>query len=107
MALTFTMALVWIIVSAAKHNAAVDACITQFIKDDGSSTNATTAASNSLINVDSSTVSGHTLCSIFTWVQTGVMGGLWLALLLVEAYFAVMTRVYGVEQRADHKRYNR
>ena len=35
------------------------------------------------------------------------MGGLWLALFLLQVYFAIITRVYGVEQREDHKRYER
>jgi hypothetical protein len=103
--LAFIMALVWIILSAANHNKSVTRCVEQFITDSDSTS--TTTDSSSLVNVSADTVSGHTLCSVFTWVQTGVMGGLWLALLLVEIYFVLMSRVYGTEQRQDHMRYNR
>lgn len=104
LALAFIMALVWIVVSAARHGKAVDRCIEQFItEEDGD----TTSDSNSQIQVSSGSVSGQALCSIFTWVQTGIMGGLWLALLIVEFYFGMMSRIYGSEQREDHARYNR
>jgi hypothetical protein len=104
LSLAFIMALVWIILSAAKHKTAVDRCIEQFItEEDGDSS----FDSGSQIQVSSGSVSGQALCSIFTWVQTGIMGGLWLALLIVEFYFAMMGRIYGSEQREDHKRYNR
>ena len=102
LALAFILALVWIIVSAVKHTSAVDACIEQFITEDSG-----TNSNQSEVNVTSGSVSGETLCNIFTWVQMGVMGGLWLALLLVEFYFALMCRFYQTEQREDHKRYNR
>lgn len=101
LALAFILALVWIIVSAVKHTSAVDACIEQFITEDSG-----TNSNQSEVNVTSGSVSGETLCNIFTWVQMGVMGGLWLALLLVEFYFALMCRFYQTEQREDHKRYN-
>lgn len=108
LALTFTLTLVWIIVSAAKHNAAVTACIQQFVTETESSGTSTSVSDNgSLISIDQGAVSGQTLCSVFTWVQTGIMGGLWLALLIVETYFAMMSRAYSREQRADHQRYNR
>lgn len=104
LSLAFIMALVWIIVSAARHNKAVDRCILQFItEEDGTDV----TGSDSAIQVSKGSTSGQTLCSIFTWVQTGVMGGLWLALLIVEFYFGMISRIYGSEQREDHKRYNR
>ena len=104
LSLAFIMALVWIILSAAKHTTAVDRCIEQFITEEDADS---TLDSGSQIQVSSGSVSGQALCSIFTWVQTGIMGGLWLALLIVEFYFAMMGRIYGSEQREDHKRYNR
>lgn len=101
--LTFVMAMVWIVISAVRHNTATSNCMIQFIAD---SNDSNSTLSNSVINIDPSTVSGHTLCSVFTWVQLGIMGGLWLALLVVEFYFAMMSRIYGSEQREDHRRYN-
>lgn len=104
LSLAFIMALVWIIVSAVGHTKAVNRCIEQFItEEDGESV----SGSDSQIQVSSGSVSGQALCSIFTWVQTGIMGGLWLALLIVEFYFGMMGRIYGSEQREDHARYNR
>lgn len=103
--LAFVMALVWIIVSVVKHNTAVTACIAQFITETEGS-GVTSSGSVSEVNVTQGSVSGSTLCSIFTWVQTGIMGGLWLALLIIESYFAIVSRIYGSEQREDHRRYN-
>jgi len=106
-ALTFVLALVWIIVSAVKHNTAVTACIEQFVTETENSGTSTSASDDaSLIDIDSGAVSGSSLCSIFTWVQTGIMGGLWLALLIIEVYFVMMSRAYSREQRLDHQRYN-
>jgi hypothetical protein len=103
--LAFIMALVWIILSIVKHNTAVEACIEQFITETENS-GTTTSGSTSEVNVTQGSVSGKTLCSVFTWVQTGIMGGLWLALLIIESYFAIVSRIYGSEQREDHRRYN-
>lgn len=104
-ALAFVLALVWIILSAVRHSAATTHCVDQFITN--SDANTTTSTDGSLVKVSADTVNGHTLCSIFTWVQLGVMGGLWIALVILEFYFAMMSRIYGTEQRQDHKRYNR
>jgi hypothetical protein len=103
LAIAFILSLVWIILSAVGHNKAVDRCIEQFVtEEDGEAV----SGSDSQIEVSSGSVSGSALCSIFTWVQLGIMGGLWLALLIVEFYFAMISRIYGSEQREDHARYN-
>lgn len=103
-ALAFIVALIWIILSAARHSTAVGACVEQFVNNEDADIS---GDDSSLINLSSGTVSGQQLCNIFTWVQLGIMSGLWLALFLVEIYFTIMSRVYGTEQRSDHKRYNR
>lgn len=103
--LAFLLSLVWIILSAAKHSEATSRCVQQFVTSTDSST--TASSDGGLIKIEDNSVNGYTLCSIFTWVQLGIMGGLWLALFLLQVYFAIITRVYGVEQREDHKRYER
>ena len=58
----FSVAAVWIALSAARHGTAKSDCQARFFAN-------TTEASE-----------GDTLCNIFPWVDVGVMGGLWLLL---------------------------
>jgi hypothetical protein len=89
------MALVWIVLSGIHHNDAVSACTAEF--GDTSNTAAlSTAATNS----------GHSICNIFTFVQIGVVGGLWVLALVTQSYVIMMTRIYSSSQRRDHQKYN-
>lgn len=58
----FSVAAAWTIMSALQHQRARDRCITDFF--DG--------------NAEDS--QGSTLCTIFPWVDVGIMGGLWAML---------------------------
>jgi hypothetical protein len=68
----FSVAAVWTIMSALQHQRARDRCLTDFF---GGQTD------------DSQ---GSTLCTIFPWVDVGIMGGLWVMLMV----FHVSTILY-------------
>ncbi len=61
----FSIAAVWIGISASRHNQAKAKCLSDFFET----------------NTDSE---GDTLCDIFPWVEIGVMGGLWILLAIVQ-----------------------
>jgi len=88
----FAVALTWIIISATKHNTAVSSCENSFFSDDTSP--GTTSAGES-----------QTLCNIFTWVDIGLMGGLWVILAIMQFYLYTVISSYGMGQRQDHEKY--
>jgi hypothetical protein len=61
--IAFSIAAAWIILSAARHATAKENCLTDFFSDESTSTS-----------------EGDTLCTIFPWVDVGIMGGLWVLL---------------------------
>lgn len=82
------LALVWIILSAVRHQIAKQACLAEFLGSE---------ATSSQITIDTSDTSGDKvslkegacrqrmlrsicvqICDIFMWVQLGIMGFLWL-----------------------------
>ncbi len=73
----FVIAAVWIAISATSHNSAVSNCQTEFF--DG-------FANSTTIDV---TTEGQTLCNIFSWVDVGVMGGLWVVLAIMQVCYNV------------------
>ncbi|KAH9175351.1 hypothetical protein EDB89DRAFT_1946743 [Lactarius sanguifluus] len=85
----FSIAAVWIIISATRHSTAKSNCEQKFF----------TAASDL-------TSEGETMCEIFPWVDIGVMGGLWVLLAISQFYFFTIISGYGVGQRGDHEKYN-
>ncbi|ORY91714.1 hypothetical protein BCR35DRAFT_299000 [Leucosporidium creatinivorum] len=89
-ALALVIALVFIIISAARHGTAVTACEDLFASKNSTST----------------VTSGTQICSIWTWVQIGIMGLLFVIVGLCEAYFLMFTQIYSSEQKLDHARYN-
>jgi len=88
---TFSVAAAWIIVSATRHSNAQAKCIQDFFSSTGSAT-------------DSS--EGEALCNIFSWVDIGIMGGLWVLLAILQLYLFVILSSYGTAQR-DHSQYDR
>jgi hypothetical protein len=60
----FSVAAAWVIMSATRHSTAKANCITDFFTNGG----------------NSSASEGETLCEIFSWVDVGIMGGLWVIL---------------------------
>jgi hypothetical protein len=78
--------------SAARHSQAVAACETNFFSGDGGSTTEDNK--------------GEQICNIFCWSTLGVMATLWLLLFLVQSYFVLVLRNYGITQRADHTKYH-
>jgi len=89
----FGVAAAFIGVSASRHNTATADCRTNFFKtSDGESASSPDDKS-------------QTLCNIFSWVDIGIMGGLWIVLLIFQLYILLVTRFYGVAQIEDHKKY--
>ncbi|KAI9508791.1 hypothetical protein F5148DRAFT_1283640 [Russula earlei] len=83
----FSVAAVWIGISASRHNTAKSNCEQKFF----------TATSDI-------TSEGQTMCEIFPWVDIGLMGGLWVLLAISQAYFFSIVSGYGVGQRLDHEK---
>ncbi|WVQ69428.1 uncharacterized protein L199_007645 [Kwoniella botswanensis] len=86
-----------IIVSAIQHNTAVSACEAKFFSD----SNSTSSSANQTLAAE-----GEALCSAFAWADVGIMGALWVILLLVQGYFIYLTRTYSTSQVSDHKLYH-
>ncbi|CAL1695455.1 unnamed protein product [Somion occarium] len=83
----FSVAAVWIIISAVRHNQAKAKCESDFF-------------------ANSTTSEGDTLCEIFPWVDVGIMGGLWVLLAIVQFYLYIVVSSYGSGQRLDHEKYD-
>lgn len=66
----FSIAAVWIAISASRHSTAKGKCERKFF----------TAASDI-------TSEGETMCEIFPWVDVGLMGGLWAVLLISQVRY--------------------
>ncbi|GAA5821973.1 hypothetical protein JCM3770_003029 [Rhodotorula araucariae] len=81
------LALAVIIISAVKHTTAVQTC-TRLFSADGTDTTA------------------KGICNIWTWIQIGIMGLLFVIVGLCELYFVSYTSIYASEQRLDHARYD-
>lgn len=71
----FAVSLTWIIISASKHSTATTNCENDFFE----MANSTTASAT--LN------EGETLCNIFTWVDVGLMGGLWVVLAIMQVRY--------------------
>lgn len=65
----FSVAAVWIALSASRHNQAKSQCETDFFSG-------TTQDSQA-----------DTLCNIFPWVSIGLMGGLWVVLAIAQVSY--------------------
>jgi hypothetical protein len=65
----FSIAAAWIILSATRHSDAQTKCIQDFFSSTGSAS-------------DSS--EGEALCNIFSWVDIGIMGALWILLAILQ-----------------------
>lgn len=63
----FAIAAAWIIVSATRHDTATSNCLQKFFSSDASLQ-----------------TQGERLCDIFSWVDVGIMGGIWLLLGIVQ-----------------------
>ncbi|GAA5909714.1 hypothetical protein JCM5296_005770 [Sporobolomyces johnsonii] len=85
--IALALALAIIIASAVKHSTAVTAC-------------------EKLFSADSSDSTANTICNIWTWVQVGIMGLLFVIVGLCELYFLMYSSIYASEQKLDHARYN-
>jgi hypothetical protein len=66
----FSVAAVWIAISASRHSTAQTNCEQRFF-----------AAASNL------TSEGQTMCDIFPWVDIGLMGGLWAVLLISQVRY--------------------
>ncbi|TFK41079.1 hypothetical protein BDQ12DRAFT_678850 [Crucibulum laeve] len=85
----FAVAGAWVIISATKHSTAKSKCTENFFSGELSGSS-----------------EGDTLCTIFPWVDVGIMGGLWLILVILQVYLYVVVSSYGTSQRRDHDKYD-
>ncbi|TFK57201.1 hypothetical protein OE88DRAFT_1650834 [Heliocybe sulcata] len=88
----FSVAIVWIIISASRHSTAQSQCRTDFF------TNATTTGPEAS--------EANILCNIFPWVDVGLMGGLWVVLAIAQFYFYFIVSSFGKHQREAISTYN-
>ncbi|KAJ7777500.1 hypothetical protein DFH07DRAFT_876712 [Mycena maculata] len=86
----FSVALAWIILSASRHSTAKANCLSSFFA------NATSQEESE----------GETLCSIFPYVEVGVMGGLWVIFAALHVYLYVVLSSYSSTQQRDHIKYD-
>ncbi|ORX33998.1 hypothetical protein BD324DRAFT_584133 [Kockovaella imperatae] len=91
----FICAAALIAVSAVRHEEAIVTCQV------GSDWHAINSAQNSTLAEQ-----GEILCSPFAWADIGIMGGLWVLLLLTQLYFIFYTYSYSKSQVKDHKLYH-
>lgn len=77
----FSVSATWIIISATRHQTATDSCVQDFF-----AANATTVDQAGVFSDDGQ---GPTICNIFTWVSVGIMGGLWLIMLIFQVSRAI------------------
>lgn len=84
----FAIAAAWAIVSASRHSTASSNCVKRFFSD------------------DSLQSQGETLCDIFSWVDVGIMAGLWVLLVILQGYLFLVVSSYGSSQRRDHQQYD-
>lgn len=82
------------IISATSHQKAVANCEKNFF-----------AAASTSTGIAAEDGEGKVICEIFTWTGVGLMGGLWLLLVILQGYLILVIRTYGKSQRDDHKRY--
>jgi hypothetical protein len=83
----FSLAGAWIIVSAARHSNAQAKCIQDFFNSKESE--------------------GTILCNIFSWVDVGIMGALWILLAILQGYLFLILSSYGRVQRGERGQYDR
>ncbi|GAA5886963.1 hypothetical protein JCM16303_003073 [Sporobolomyces ruberrimus] len=81
------LSLAIIIISAVKHNTAIDTC-------------------QRLFSTDATGNTGEGICNVWTWVQVGIMGLLFVIVGLCELYFLMYSSIYSSEQKLDHAKYN-
>lgn len=67
----FSLAAAWIILSAVRHSTASSRCIQNFFSDTSLSSQ------------------GQKLCDIFSWVDVGIMGGLWVLLAILQVCYCL------------------
>ncbi|GAA5971930.1 hypothetical protein JCM11641_001574 [Rhodosporidiobolus odoratus] len=87
--LALLCALILIIVSAVKHSTGVDECVRLFSA-----------------SVDDADNTAKTICNVWTWIQIGIMGLLFVIVGLCQVYFVCYEAIYASEQKLDHQRYN-
>ena len=75
---TFSVAAVWIILSATRHSTAKRNCIDDFFQSDTTSSE------------------GDTMCNIFPWVDIGLMAGLWVLLAVSQVKHSFYQLIYMV-----------
>lgn len=69
----FSVAAAWVIISATRHSTAQANCQEEFYSNNSTVSNAASLADSS-----------DTVCNIFSWVDVGIMAGLWVVLALMQ-----------------------
>ncbi|KAA1468190.1 hypothetical protein DENSPDRAFT_833419 [Dentipellis sp. KUC8613] len=92
----FSVAAVWIGLSAGRHNTAQSNCERDFF----------TASQDGIGSASVLASEGNTMCNIFPWVDIGLMGALWVLLAISQFYFYYVLSGYGTGQRIDHEKYD-
>jgi len=90
----FSVSAAWIIISGTRHSTAQANCEREYYSG-GSTDNAASLAD-----------AADTVCSIFSWVDVGVMAGLWVILLIMQLHMLVVASSYSKAQQLDRTRYN-
>jgi hypothetical protein len=91
----FSISAAWIIISATRHSTAQTNCQTDFY------------SATSTVNTAASLASASdTVCNIFSWVDVGIMGGLFVVLVLMQLYMLIVASSYSKAQQAERTRYN-
>ncbi|KAI0051768.1 hypothetical protein FA95DRAFT_202621 [Auriscalpium vulgare] len=85
----FSVAAVWIGLSAGRHNTAKANCLQKYFSSS-----------------DTFQAEGDKMCEIFPWVDVGLMGGLWVLLAITQSYYFIVISGYGNGQRADHTKFD-
>jgi len=78
MTAAFSIAAVWIILSAVGHDSAKKRCLSSFF-----------TANDGTISSE-----GDALCTIFPWADVGIMGGLWVLLGAVHVSNLLPSSIY-------------
>ena len=69
----FSVAAAWVIISATRHSTAQANCQEEFYSNNSTVSNAASLADSS-----------DTVCNIFSWVDVGIMAGLWVVLAFMQ-----------------------
>jgi hypothetical protein len=89
-AAAFAVAAAWTILSGTRHSQAQTKCEQDFFESESGSI----------------ATEGSTLCNIFSWIDLGIMGALWVILAIMQSYMFFVASNYSKVQEEDLRRFN-